>query len=76
MSDRTITVDEVLRMTTQLPPDDKLRLISLLSEHVRGEIDRKGEPVDMLSLAGLGAEIWQQIDVDEYLAQQRASWER
>jgi len=76
MSDRTITVDEVLRMTTQLPPDDKLRLISLLSEHVRGEIDREGEPVDMLSLAGLGAEIWQQIDVDEYLAQERASWER
>ena len=76
MSDRTITVDEVLRMTTQLPPDDKLRLISLLSEHVRGEIDREGEPVDMLSLAGLGAEVWQQIDVDEYLAQERASWER
>ena len=76
MSDRTITVDQVLRMTTQLPPDDKLRLISLLSEHVRGEIDREGEPVDMLSLAGLGAEVWQQIDVDEVLAQERASWER
>ncbi len=76
MSGRTIAVDEVLRMTTQLPPDDKLRLISLLSEHVRGEIDREGEPVDMLSLAGLGAEVWQQIDVDEVLAQERASWER
>jgi hypothetical protein len=76
MSERTITVDQVLRMTRQLPPGDKLRLISLLSEHVRDEIDEAGEPVDMLSLAGLGAELWQEIDVEEYLAQERASWER
>jgi len=75
MSDRTIAVDEVLRIATQLRPGDKLRLISLLSEHVRDEMDRPGEPVDMLSLAGVGAEIWRQIDVDEYLAQERASWE-
>jgi hypothetical protein len=76
MSDRTITVDQVLRMTRQLAPSDKLRLISLLSEHVRDEMDRAGEPVDMLSLAGLGAELWQKIDVEEYLAEERASWER
>jgi hypothetical protein len=26
-------------------------------------------------LAGLGSEIWQEIDVEAYLAQERASWE-
>lgn len=76
MSERTITVDQVLRMTRQLAPGDKLRLISLLSEHVRDEMGQAGEPVDMLSLAGLGAELWQEIDVEAYLAQERATWER
>lgn len=76
MSEKIINLDDVLDMTRQLPAEDKLRLISLLSEHVRYEMDREREPIDMLSLVGLGAEIWQEIDIDEYLAQERVSWER
>ena len=69
------TVDQALYISQQLPLDDQLLLISLLSEQVRRELDRDGEPVDMLSLAGLGAELWQNIDVDAYLEQERASWD-
>jgi len=29
----------------------------------------------MLALAGLGAEIWREIDTDEYLEQERGSWQ-
>ncbi len=69
------TVDQVLYVSQQLPLDDQLLLISLLSEQVRRGLDRDGEPVDMLSLAGLGAELWQNVDVDAYLEQERASWD-
>jgi len=75
MDSRTETLDRVLDMTRQLPKADKLRLISLLSEHLRQEMAREDGPVDMLSLAGLGAEIWQEVDVDAYLAQERESWQ-
>lgn len=75
MMPRTATLDNVLDMSKQLPRADRLRLISLLSEDLRSEIDQEEQPVDMLSLAGLGAEMWQAIDVDAYLEQERASWE-
>lgn len=66
---------DVLDLSKRLPRADRLRLISLLSEDLRSEIDEDEQPVDMLSLAGVGADVWQEIDVDAYLRQERASWE-
>jgi len=70
----TLSLDDALHMSDQLSLDDQLRLVRLLSERVRRHLDAAGEPIDMLSLAGLGAEIWRQIDVDAYLAAERANW--
>ena len=75
MASKTITLDEVLYASEQLSLADQLRLIGLLSERLRSEVDQDDGPVDMLSLAGLGAELWQAIDVAAYLEQERASWE-
>ena len=69
------TLDEILGMSERLSVADQLRLISQLSERLSKEVDQKDQPVDMLSLAGLDADLWQQIDVDAYLEQERASWE-
>ena len=74
MVSETTTINEVLSASQRLPLTDQLLLISLLSERVRRELDRDGEPVDMLSVAGLGEELWQEVDVDAYLEQERASW--
>jgi hypothetical protein len=75
MANETVTLDEALDVSKRLSSADQLRLISLLSERLRSKMDQGAEPVDMLSLAGLGADIWREIDVDEYLEQERASWE-
>jgi hypothetical protein len=75
MASQTVTLDAVLYASEQLSLADQLRLISLLSERLRSEMDQDDGPVDMLSLAGLGAELWQAIDVAAYLEQERASWE-
>ncbi|HIQ05246.1 MAG TPA: hypothetical protein EYH31_06060 [Anaerolineae bacterium] len=75
MTTRATTLDHVLDISKRLSLADQLSLISQLSERVRQELERDGEPVDMLSLAGLGAEFWQEIDVDAYLERERASWE-
>jgi hypothetical protein len=75
MASQTVTLDAVLYASEQLSLADQLRLISLLSERLRSEVDQDDGPVDMLSLAGLGAELWQAIDVAAYLEQERASWE-
>ena len=75
MTSEIITLDQVLGISERLSPADQLRLIGLLSERLRSSMDQSDRPVDMLSLAGLGAELWQAIDVDAYLEQERASWE-
>jgi hypothetical protein len=75
MANRTMTIDQILSVSEQLSAADQLRLISLLSERLRHEILPTSEPVDILSTVGLGAEVWQGVDVDAYLEEERASWE-
>jgi hypothetical protein len=72
---KTAKLDDVLVMSRQLPRADRLRLISLLSEDLRSEMEASEPLVDMLSLAGLGAELWQTVDVDAYLEQERTDWD-
>jgi hypothetical protein len=71
-----MTIDQVLDMSEQLPTTDQLRLISLLSERLLHTLTPTSEPVDILSTAGLGAEVWQAVDVGAYLEEERASWDR
>jgi hypothetical protein len=70
------TLDEVLNISQNLSPTDQLRLISQLSEQLSGTItdQPQGEQVDMLSMVGVGADLWSLVDVDAYLDEERASW--
>ena len=77
MLDESTSLDRVLGLAELLSPTEQLELIAHLSERLRRVVGEESrEPVDMLSLAGLGAELWQGIDVDAYLRKQRESWER
>lgn len=76
MSHETTTLEQTLQMARQLALSEQLRLISLLSDQLRLELDQQEEPVDMLTLTGLGAELWQQVDVAAYLEEERSSWDR
>ena len=53
----TATLADALRMSEQLSPADQLRLIGLLSNRLRNEMDAHAEPIDMLSLAGAEREL-------------------
>lgn len=75
MTERIATLDEAIVVSERLSPSDRLRLIGVLSERLRSELEESIELVDMLSLAGLGAEIWKDLDIPAYLEQERASWD-
>jgi hypothetical protein len=76
MAGKTITIDRLLDMSEQLSAADQLRLIGMLSDRLRREMVPQDEPVDVLSTAGLGADLWQSVDVAAYLDEERASWDR
>ena len=75
MTEGIATLDEAIVVSERLSPSDRLRLIGILSERLRSELEQSVEPIDMLSLAGVGAEIWKDLDIPSYLEQERAGWD-
>lgn len=67
--------ENVLQMTKQLNLSEQLQLLENLSQMVRRQIEVVGETSSILELDGLGADIWQNIDVRNYLDQERNSWD-
>ena len=64
--------DQILRMAESLTRDEQLRLIHELV--VAADRDSLREQVSVLELCGLGQKLWQQLDAQEYVRNERASW--
>jgi len=65
--------DQAKRSVQALGPADQLRLIAELVGRLSGELERQPRR-SLLELQGLGKGVWRNIDVDEYLHQERSSW--
>ena len=63
------TYDQVLKMTKRLNLPEQLQLLETLSRMVRDQVT-EARPHSIM-----GAEIWQDIDAQAYVDQERASWE-
>lgn len=68
------TYIEVLRRVEELSVDEQLQLLATLADRLRYRVEPK--PLrSIMELKGLGKEIWQGIDAQEYVNQERDSWE-
>jgi hypothetical protein len=64
---------EVLSRVQRLTPADQLRLLEELAALVRRQVTTRARR-SILELQGLGKEIWQGIDAQEYIDREQASW--
>ena len=64
---------ETLNRVNRLTPVDQLRLLEELAARVRRQIAVQPRR-SILELQGLGKEIWEGVDVEAYIDQERASW--
>ena len=64
---------EILSRVQRLTPADQLRLLEELAALVRRQVTTRARR-SILELQGLGKEIWQGIDAQEYVDWERASW--
>ena len=64
---------DVLRRARRLTSTDQLRLLEELAGSLRGQ-DTSRRTRSILELQGLGKEIWHEIDAQEYIDQERNSW--
>ncbi|KYC41825.1 hypothetical protein WA1_17525 [Scytonema hofmannii PCC 7110] len=66
---------EVRRLAEDLTPDEQMRLIEELSVLIRRRVTITPKPKrSILELEGLGKEVWNGIDAQEYVNQERDSW--
>lgn len=65
--------DRTLDMAKQLALPEQLRLLEDLTRIVRRQVDKK--TYSIMDLEGLGADIWQGIDAQKYINEERASWD-
>lgn len=80
-SEYTGVLSRILSLTEALTPPEKLYLSEKLMQQLR-EILENAEQVatspkgtKLSDFAGVGKELWQTIDVDEYVRQERESWD-
>jgi hypothetical protein len=62
---------QVLRVAESLSREEQLRLIQELADHAA---NAEGTTTSVMELCGLGQEIWQHRDAQEYVNSERASW--
>jgi hypothetical protein len=68
-----IPYEQILRDVESLSRAEQLRLISELAENLRVEAPPESRP-SILDLQGLGKEIWQGVDAQDYVDRERSSW--
>jgi hypothetical protein len=65
---------ETLKQIQDLTTQDQLRLLEALAALVRRQMSQSPQH-DIMELQGLGKEIWEDIDAQAYVDQERASWD-
>jgi hypothetical protein len=69
----TTSYESVLHQADTLSREEKLRLIRELAISAEDGSTAPGER-SVMELAGLGAELWNGVDGQEYVHRERASW--
>lgn len=64
---------EVLNLARNLTPEEQLLLIEQLISVARHRVTAKPKR-SILELRGLGKEVWKGVDAQEYVNQERDSW--
>jgi hypothetical protein len=62
---------ELLQQAKTLTAEEQLKLVAELISVVRNRVMDKSKKRSILDLEGLGKEIWQGIDAQEYVNQER-----
>lgn len=72
MTDDTLSHSELLTIIQNLDTDEQLRLMEEVATIIRNRVKTKKHSI--LELRGLGKEIWESVDAQEYVDRERDSW--
>ncbi len=74
----TMTAREIYeQLVKRLPPEERLRLVEMVNKDMatRSLDEPKENKRSIMELHGLGAEIWEGVDAQEYVNELRKEWD-
>jgi len=71
----TYIYDEILGLIQLLTPDEQLQLLADIAAMLRQRVTVEPKH-SIMELEGLGKEIWQDVDVEKYIEEERNSWDK
>jgi hypothetical protein len=74
----TLTVEELYEQYVKpLPPAERLRLVAMTAQDLAqtGALSAEKSKRSIMELHGLGAEIWEGVDAQEYVNELRKEWD-
>ena len=75
----SLSAEEVYRRhVRRLPTEERLRLLAIIGNELAGggEPQAEAPKLSVMGLHGLGKEIWECIDAQDYVNELRQEWER
>ena len=70
-----LTYQDIIHQVGTLTTNEQLRLLDDLAAIIRTRM-RLSTQRSIMELEGLGKEVWQKIDAQEYINQERDSWKK
>jgi len=66
--------DHLMKKIKALPLSEQLLILEQTAALVRSRTSEQSQTRSILELKGKGKDIWKQVDVSQYLEEERASW--
>jgi len=72
----TLIYHDLVNKIDLLEPEEQISLAEIIFARLKGRVSKgKIKKHNIMELEGLGAEIWNGIDAQEYVSQERSSWD-
>ena len=73
---KSIMINKILYEITKLAFSEKLELLDNLVKQIKEqEFKKRDSKYTLLQLKGLGKELWQEVDVENYINTERNQWD-
>lgn len=70
-----LTYEDYVQGIDKLKPEQQLSLIELLTAKIKKQLHPTSGKHKVTELDGLGAEIWNEVETEQYLQKERNSWD-
>lgn len=70
-----LSYNDYIKEIKNLKPEEQINLIEIISAQLKKSLIKKKVKHSIMELEGLGADLWKDIDAQEYVYKERESWD-